>query len=89
MKLKIFYFFKLFIEFVYCGTVLDNEKSLQEYGVRAGTMIQVYQKQYDMEFKSEQASSEQIQKAVNCYRTIFKEMTSSSTAVAIYKPISC
>lgn len=73
--------FKSFIEFIYCGTVLDNEKSLQEYNIRAGTMIQVYQKQYDMEFKSEQASSEQIQKAVTCYRNIFKEMASSSTAV--------
>lgn len=67
---------------------MDNEKSLQEYNIRAGTMIQVYQKQYDMEFKSEQASSEQIQKAVTCYRNIFKEMASSSTAVLNSKKTS-
>lgn len=68
------------LEFIYCGTILDNDtQSLQDYGVRSGTMIQVYQKQYDMEYKSEQATSEQIQKAVSCYRSIFKEMASSST----------
>lgn len=62
---------------------MDNDKSLQEYGVRAGTMIQVYQKQYDMEYKSEPATSEQVQKAISCYRSVFKEMASSSTAVII------
>lgn len=71
---------RLIPEFIYCGTVLENDsQSLQEYGVRSGTMIQVFQKQYDMEYKSEQATSEQIHKAVSSYRTIFKEMASSST----------
>lgn len=71
---------RLIPEFIYCGTVLENDsQSLQEYGVRSGTMIQVFQKQYDMEYKSEQATSEQIHKAVSSYRAIFKEMASSST----------
>lgn len=56
-----------------------EDLTLQDYGIRAGTMIQVFQKQYDKEYKSEQATSEQINKAVSSYRTIFKEMASSST----------
>lgn len=72
-------------EFIYCGTVLENEEqSLQDYGVRSGTMIQVFQKQYDMEYKSEQATSEQIHKTVASYRAVFKEMASSSTVISRY-----
>lgn len=62
--------------------MLENDnQTLQDCGVRAGTMIQVFQKHYDMEYKSEPATSEQIHKAVSCYRTIFKEMASSSAVV--------
>lgn len=72
-------------EFIYCGTVLENEEqSLQEYGVRSGTMIQVFQKQYDMEYKSEQATSEQIHKTVASYRAVFKEMASSSAVTIAF-----
>lgn len=75
------------LEFIYCGMVLEKEDlTLQDYGIRAGTMIQVFQKQYDKEYKSEQATSEQINKAVSCYRTIFKEMASSSTVNPQFKP---
>lgn len=61
----------------------NGGQSLQEYGVRSGTIIQVFQKQYDIEYKSEQATSENIHKAVTFYRTIFKEMASSSTVMTI------
>lgn len=68
--------------FIYCGTVLENDnQTLEGYKVRAETMIQVFPKQHDMEYKSEPATSEQINAAVSSYRAIFKEMASSSTTV--------
>lgn len=75
--------FELFtIVFIYCGTVLENDnQTLDGYKVRANTMIQVFPKQHDMEYKSEPATSEQINAAVSSYRTTFKEMASSSTTV--------
>lgn len=74
-----------FLELIYCGTVLENDsQSLQEYGILSGTMIQVFQKQHDIEYKSEQPTSEQIRKAVASYRSIFKEMANSSTVYIIF-----
>ncbi|XP_031639750.1 uncharacterized protein LOC116351750 [Contarinia nasturtii] len=68
------------LELIYCGTILENNgQSLQEYGVRSGTMIQVFQKQYDMEYKSEQATTEQMYKACASYTAIYKAMANSST----------
>lgn len=76
----IFSFFQ--IVFIYCGTVLENDnQTLDGYKVRANTMIQVFPKQHDMEYKSEPATSEQINAAVSSYRITFKEMASSSTTV--------
>lgn len=71
--------------FIYCGTVLENDnETLEGYKVRAETMIQVFPKQHDMEYKSEPATNEQINAAVSSYRSIFKEMASSSTTVTLY-----
>lgn len=68
--------------FIYCGTVLENDnQTLEGYKVRAETMIQVFPKQHDMEYKSEPATSGQINAAVSSYRAIFKEMASSSITV--------
>lgn len=80
---RIFLILMLFSQvFIYCGTVLDNDnQTLNGYNVRAETMIQVFPKQHDMEYKSEPATSEQINAAVSSYRGIFKEMASSSSTV--------
>lgn len=76
----------IFIVFIYCGTVLENDnQTLEGYKVRANTMIQVFPKQHDKEFKSEPATSKQINAAVSSYRTTFKEMASSSTTVILIK----
>lgn len=68
--------------FIYCGTVLENDnQTLDGYKVRAETMIQVFPKQHDMEYKSEPATNDQINAAVVSYRGTFKEMANSSTTV--------
>lgn len=68
--------------FIYCGTVLENDnQTLDGYKVRAETMIQVFPKQHDIDYKSEPATNDQITAAVSSYRGIFKEMANSSTTV--------
>lgn len=70
------------IVFIYCGTVLENDtQTLDGYKVRANTMIQVFPKQHDLEYKSEPATNEQVNAAVTSYRGIFKELANSSVTV--------
>lgn len=70
--------------FIYCGTVLENDnQTLDGYKVRAETMIQVFPKQHDMEYKSEPATNDQINAAVSSYRAIFKEIANSSATKTI------
>lgn len=70
-------------EFIYCGNILKNDNQLlQDYGIRPNTMIHIFQKHQDIEYKSEKPTTEQIQKAVSYYRSVFKEMANSSITVS-------
>lgn len=72
-----------FSELIYCGMVLHNgNQTLQDCGIRPLTTIQVYQRRHEIEFNSNEPTTEQIQKAVSCYRTILKEMTNGTITVS-------
>lgn len=76
------------IEFIYCGNVLDNDaQTLEGCGIRSGTMIHVYHKEPKVEYKSEPATSEQIQNAVVSYRQILKELAMNALTVSIDQTI--
>lgn len=70
------------IEFIYGGIVLqDDKQSLEQYGVRANSTIHVYQKRPQVEYTSEPATEQQIQKAAMSYRLVFLELAGGSLAV--------
>lgn len=79
-----FIFFKPKKEFIYGGIVLqDDKQSLEQYGVRANSTIHVYQKRPQVEYTSEPATEEQIQKAVMNYRLVFLGLAGGSLAVIL------
>lgn len=56
--------------------MLHDDQSLEQCGVRANLTIHVYQKRAQLEYESEAATDEQIQKAVKHYRSAFLAGTS-------------
>lgn len=73
----------MFLEFIYCGNVLDNDgQTLEGYGIRSGTMVHVYHKKQNIEFQSEPATPDQIKNAVSSYRMILNELAMNALTVS-------
>lgn len=69
-----------FVEFIYCGRVLDDEQTLAEQGVRTGSTIHVFQKDIDTSDRDMTVTEQDIETAVFAYRNVF--MRNGTAAVS-------
>lgn len=70
-------------EFIYCGTVLQNDtQSLAEQGIKEGSTIHVFPKQEEVIIKHEPVTEADIHRACMGYRAILKEMSGNALVVS-------
>lgn len=58
------------------------DQTFEEYGIHPFGTIHVYQKNHDIKYNSDQVTSEQIQKAVSCYRKMLKDLANGPINVS-------